>query len=277
MSQSFLLTRSKTANATLKAKLAYAGGKVFECNLIDYELALFDESVLDEYTDLVITSPFAAKKVPINLDNTCYAWVVGEYSRDILRNKGYKIRCCAPNATELKKELQSLWPSILSKASRVALRDGVENSNSGALIVYLSSNNITLEMPVFVKRKVFYNVLYKKSLSEAEIKRFKHGIDYILLYSENCAKTLLQLLLENDLLKYLEKTTIVAISSKVGNVLEGYVKNIKICDSSEGIIGFSEKKLIKSKQHDVLRLILAIGFLIVVKYYDLVDRLMEIF
>ena len=136
MSKSFLLTRSESANLSLRGYISYDGGKVFECNLIDYELTQFDDSILDEYTDLVITSPFAAREVPRKHNNTHYAWVVGDHSRNILQSKGYKIRCCAPNATELKKELQSLWPSILSKASRVALRDGVENSNSGALIVY---------------------------------------------------------------------------------------------------------------------------------------------
>jgi len=267
MSQSYLLTRSESANSSLRGHIAYDGGEVFECNLIDYELSQFDDSILDEYTDLVVTSPFAANNIPRANSNCRYAWVVGVFSRDILESRGYKIRFCAPDASSLKKELQSLWPSISSKAQRSALRNG-KLSGKGVKAIYLSSNNITLEMPLFVKRKVFYNVLYKKSLSETEIKRFKHGVDYILLYSENCAKTLLQLLQENDLLKYLKKTTIVAISSKVGNVLEGYVKNIKICDGSEGINDFVEKDSKTPGKGRIFSYILVILFLIMKTYFD---------
>lgn len=224
MSKSILLTRAQPANLILKKILAPYSFDLFECSLIEYKLLKFETEVLDEYTDLVITSSFAANILP-NRDGM-YAWVVGENTEKMLRAKGYKIKFCAPDAITLKKELQK---------------------NTYIKAIYLSGNNITLEMPSDVKRIVVYNTSYKKSFSHFEIQRLSQGVDYILLYSENCAKTLLQLLLENGLLKYLENSTIVAISSKVAKVVEGYFRNISNCDGSNQIIEFLEKINDKSR------------------------------
>ena len=218
MSKSILLTRAKSANLILKEKLMPRGFDLVECSLIKHKLLPFDEKVFNSYSDIVITSNFAASNLP-NSNGSKYVWVVGENSEKILKDKGYNIKFCAPDAITLEKEL-------------------LKNNHIKA--IYLSGNNITIEMPPNIKRVVFYNTEYKKSLSQLEIQRIKHGIDYILLYSENCAKTLLQLLLENDLLKYLENTTIVAISFKVGRVVDDYFKNIKNCTGSYQIIEFLE-------------------------------------
>ena len=224
MNKSILLTRAKSANLILKEKLAPYGFDLFECSLIEYKLLKFDTKILNEFIDIVITSSFAANKLP-NIDYK-YAWVVGENTKKILEDKGYKIRFCAPDAITLKKELQK---------------------NTYIKAIYLSGDNITLEMPSNVRRVVFYKTFYKKFFSDFEIQKFRQGVDYILLYSENCAKTLLQLLLENGLLKYLENSTIVAISSKVAKVVEGYFKNIKNCNGSNQIMEFLEKINDKSR------------------------------
>ena len=219
MSKSILLTRAKPANLTLKKRLLPYGFDLVECSLIKYELLSFDYSILNEYTDIVITSYFAASSLPSH-NSFKSAWVVGEKSKNILERKGYKVKFCASDAITLKKQLLK---------------------NDFAKAIYLSGNNITLEMPSNVRRVIFYNAHYRECLLQSEIQRIKLGIDYIVLYSENCAKTLLQLLLENDLLKYLGNTTIVAISSKVGRVVRDYFKNVENCSGSNQIIEFLEK------------------------------------
>lgn len=224
MNKSILLTRAKSANSVLKDKLKPYVFDLFECSLIEHELLQFDIEILNEYSDIVITSSFAANNLP-NSNGIC-AWVVGDNTKSILEAKGYKIKFCAPNAITLKKELQK--------------HDYIK-------AIYLSGNNITLEMPSNVRRIIVYNTSYKESFSNFEIQRLSQGVDYILLYSENCAKTLLQLLLENGLLKYLENSTIVAISSKVAKVVEGYFKKIRNCNGSNQIIEFLEKINDKSR------------------------------
>ncbi len=220
MSASILLTRAKSANAILKEKLISFGYDLLECSLIEYELLPFDSSILGNYQDIVVTSNFVANHIPEASESTKYAWVVGEKSSEILKEKGYQIKFCAQNAVFLKKEL-------------------IKINNKKA--IYLSGNQITVDMPQSIERNIFYNTHYKKALTKIEIQNFKNRVDYILLYSENCAKTLLQLLLENDLVKYLENTTIVAISYKVGRVVENHFKNLEICNGSVEIIEFLEK------------------------------------
>ena len=219
MNKSILLTRAKSANLILKEKLIPRGFDLVECSLIKHKLLPFDKEVFNKHSDIVITSNFAASNLP-NSNGSKYVWVVGENSEKILKDKGYKVKFCAPDAIILEKEL-------------------LKNNHIKA--IYLSGNNITIDMPPNIKRIIFYNTYYKQSLSQPDIQRIKHGIDYILLYSENCAKTLLQLLLENDLLKYLENTTILAISFKVVRVVEDYFKNVKNCAGGNQIIEFLEK------------------------------------
>ena len=73
--------------------------------------------------------------------------------------------------------------------------------------------------------------------------RYKEGIDYIVLYSENCAKTLLKLLIENNLVNYLGNTTYIAISSKVARAasLEQVFKNVVVCHDSDSMLKHIEK------------------------------------
>jgi uroporphyrinogen-III synthase len=218
MIKSVLLTRAKSANSILKKKLL--NYDLLECSLIEYELLPLDNSRIINYSDLIITSYFAASNAPAALGKFKRAWVVGENSSKLLRDKGYEILFCAVNAASLKQKL---------------VRTNLHSA------IYLSGNNITIDMPSYVERQIFYNTHYKNNLSKLEIQRYKQGVDYILLYSENCAKTLLQLLLDNDLVKYLENTTIVAISSKVSKVVKSYFKNIEICNDSGQMIEFLEK------------------------------------
>jgi uroporphyrinogen-III synthase len=216
MTRSVLLTRSNAANSVLKQQLRNYDFDFVDCSLITYETLPFEKSILNSYSDLIITSHFAASNLPDNFANN-YVWVVGENSKSLIESKGYKVKFCASDAVKLKKQL-------------------FKDKNLKA--IYLSGNNITVKMPSNIKRIIFYNTYYKEFLLKSEIQAIKKGIDYILLYSENCAKTLLQLLLENDLVEYLENTTIVAISFKVARVMEGYCSKIENCDGSNQIIEF---------------------------------------
>ena len=91
-------------------------------------------------------------------------------------------------------------------------------------------------MPDYVERLVYYEVTYLKSLTTTQKEQFKQGFNYILLYSENCAKTLLKLFQDNDLINSVVNSTIIAISSKVGLVFKDSCKNILIANNAENIL-----------------------------------------
>ncbi len=218
--KSVLLTRSKSANNSLKKSLADCNYELLDCSLIDYQLQPVDFSILEDYTDIVITSNFAANNIPDAPRAGMYAWVVGAKSAQILESKGYKIRSFAKDALTLKHQIPV---------------EIYENT------IYLSSDKITVNMPMHITRQIFYNVSYLESLSKEQILRYKQGVDYILLYSENCAKTLVKLLLESDLLNYLESTTILAISSKVEKVMKHHFRNRVVCSGADLILEYLKK------------------------------------
>ena len=209
-----LLTRSFESNLKLKQKLNDKNLDLFECNLLEYKLLPIDLEIIKQFSGIIITSNFAAQNIPISPYYNMPAYVVGEDSANILSAKKYKIEITAPNATILKNKLD-----VINKK-----------------LIYLSSNHITVKMPTCSIRKIYYEVKYLSSLANKQIEELKLGMDYILLYSENCAKTLLKLHIENDLINFLTDTTIIAISLKVGTIFEKYCRKIIIADNSSEML-----------------------------------------
>ena len=66
--------------------------------------------------------------------------------------------------------------------------------------VYLSGNNITVQMPRYIQRIIIYNTHYKQFFSRYEISKIKQGIDFIILYSINSTKNSERLNVGNSLL-----------------------------------------------------------------------------
>ena len=221
MIKSVLLTRSNSANAWLKERLQQYDYELLECSLIKYELQPVNLLELKNFTDLIITSFFAASMVPPAFSTGMHAWVVGTKSAKMLEEKGYDIKFVATSAESLKQQI----PETIYETA-----------------IYLSSDHITIDMPEEIVRKIFYKVTYRKSLSQEQILRYKKGIDYVLIYSENCAKTLIKLLLENNLMNYLENTTYIAISSKVEKVIRNHFRNTQICQGDDLMLKYLEKQ-----------------------------------
>ncbi|PCJ29790.1 MAG: hypothetical protein COA94_00070 [Rickettsiales bacterium] len=219
--KSVLLTRSDTENDLLMLRLQESGYETLSCNLIKYELQKVDEAGFKRFKQIIVTSSFAANNAPPAHSKGVSAWAVGKKSAKILASKGYEIRFVAPSAESLKDQF-------------------VEDTNKPTL--YLSSNYITIDMPFFVTRCIFYKVTYQDSLTEQQIARYKNGVDYILLYSENSAKTFLKLVKENNLLHCLENSTIITISSKISKVLADYFKTSVVCNGTDLILEYLKSK-----------------------------------
>ena len=214
MKKRVLLTRSKEDNKYLRRILAPKGYSCIDLSLIEHINLTFNITVLEGFTDIIITSKRAADLLPVD-EGVKNAWVVGAASADILKQKNYNIRHIAYSAHELINKIPT----------------DIYNQT-----IYLSSNVISTEMPPTIKSINIYKIKYRNSLSEIEVEILKNGLDYILLYSENCAKTLIKLILENDLLKYIENSVIIAISSKVEKIVKGYLKETVTCNYPSQIL-----------------------------------------
>ena len=198
MVKKVLLTRSKEDNKYLRQILVPKGYACLEMSLIEHVNLPLNITILEDFTDIIITS----KRV-------------GSTSAEILRQKNYNIKYIAYSASELRDHLPN---------------------NIYDHMIYLSSNIVSVDMPLAIKKTVVYKINYKDYLSNIEIQILKNGLDYILLYSENCAKTLIKLIVENDLLKYIENSVIIAISSKVEKVVRDYFKQIVTCTYAAQIL-----------------------------------------
>lgn len=205
--KSVLLTRSWEANLETTQEI----GKYFHyinCPIIKYKTLDFDANILKNYLNIIVTSKYAAiiiAKCELNHN----IWVVGDKSREILINKGFTIAYAGKNVDDLMQH----FPDDLYEQA-----------------IYLSSNEITKDLPDKIKRYIIYNVEYLNELPLSVVKELKNPVDFILLYSQNSAKTLLKLLSENNLLEYLQNSLVIAISLKVANIVRPFFKNVVYCD-----------------------------------------------
>lgn len=210
MKNRVLLTRSQKENQLIISLLSDCTNIEFiQLNLISYSPLAIDKTLFDEYSNLIITSNYVAKNISIAPKDNILVWVVGTKSAKELENKGYKIEFIAPSVDIL---IQNIPKSRFNN------------------MLYLSGDIISREMPEGIRREVVYKVSYLSNLDQEVVAKIKKGVNYLTVYSKNCAKTLLNLLVENNLLKYLENTKVIAISSSVGNILKPHFKNIIVTD-----------------------------------------------
>ncbi|MGX6959824.1 MAG: uroporphyrinogen-III synthase [Rickettsia endosymbiont of Pentastiridius leporinus] len=205
---SILLTRSLESNAeTIKEIEKYNLNFYYiHCPLIQYKPVDFNIDILNHYSNIIITSKYAAN-ILANHDLEQNIWIVGNKSKQLL---GKKVAYAANNINDLIKHFP---PNLYEQT------------------IYLSSNEITQDLPDKITRHIIYNVEYLNELPLSIIEEFeKNAIDFVLLYSQNSAKTLVKLLNENNLLEYLQNILIIAISSKVANIVRPFFKNVVYCD-----------------------------------------------
>lgn len=218
-----LLTRISFENSYIRERLQGKKASIIDCPLIEYEMISDDWSELANSDYIIITSKFLAQNMP---DNTWSAkiLVVGGVSASILQDKGYEVALTAGSALQIKEYL-------------------LEKKLSDKKILYLSGDYITTPMPDFVKQVVVYNVHYLQELTDAQIKVFRAYIDYIMLYSENCGKTLLDLIAKYNLQPYLKNTIIVSMSKKLPAVLKPFFAKVIVKQSNEEMISYLKANL----------------------------------
>jgi uroporphyrinogen-III synthase len=205
--KSVLLTRNiEENNETIKEISKYnLDLRYIHCPLIKYKTLDFNINILDNYLNVIITSKYAAS-ILADYDLIQDIWVVGNKSKQLL---GKKVAYVAKNVEDLIKH----FPPDLYEQT-----------------IYLSSNEITKDLPNKIARHIIYNVEYLNELPLSIIKEFKSNIDFVLLYSQNSATTLVRLLLQNNLLEYLQDSLVIAISLKVANIVRPFIKNVIYCD-----------------------------------------------
>lgn len=222
---SILLTRSIEENAKTKEALWGLPLEILECPLISYELLPVDWSSLKSCDYVIVTSKFLAQHFPANADFKPKILVVGEVSAAILEAKNYIIELCAENAEQIKTYLETKEVFHTSK------------------IIYFCGTYISTLMPNFVEQYEIYKVDYTQDLTPAQIASFQVPLSYIMLYSENSAKTLLQLIVKYNLQSYLNNTIIISISDKVSMILNHLCSQTVIRSTNEQMIRYVKENI----------------------------------
>lgn len=209
--KSVLLTRSEEDNLEIIRSLQPNTFKFICSPLVKYKSLQISENIKD-YSDIIITSKYAAKILAGNSkvwDDKKNIWLVGKSSIGILQNK-FEIQYVAANIEEL---MQQLPQEIYSRT------------------IYLSSNEITKDLPAEIRREIIYEVEYASDLHQ--IDEIQKGISYILLYSNNSTNTLIELFTKNNLLPLLKNSIAITISKKVADNIRFFVKNVVYCDNGK--------------------------------------------
>ncbi|ABV73423.1 hypothetical protein A1E_02390 [Rickettsia canadensis str. McKiel] len=208
--KSVLLTRSLEENRKIIKEMSKSNLDLhyIHCPLIKYKILDFNVNILANYSNIIITSKYAAIIITKHYINQ-NIWVVGNTSKKLLENKGLKVTYTAKNLEDL---IEHFPPKLYEQT------------------IYLSSNEITKDLPNEIARHIIYSVEYLNELPVSIIKEFEKNIDFILCYSQNSAKTLVKLLLQNNLLQYVQESLVVAISLKVANIVRPFTKNVVYCD-----------------------------------------------
>lgn len=202
---SVVLTRSREENYKAGSLLKKAGFRPIYTPLLEYSPADFDISLLGEYSDIVISSPRAARRIKGLLnDRPQNLWIVGESSINSL--KGLKNK------------------NIKTFLDFGALENFLKDREGEFL--YLSSDFISKEPPKNFRRLIAYKTLYSSEISDRALAELSGGVDYICLYSANCAKVFINLLKKYDLLGKLENSYIIALSYRIAEIVEPYFGKI---------------------------------------------------
>ena len=212
---SVLLTRSKFENDIFKKQLENCGFTFLDCPLIEYSYENISPEILTKFDNIVITSKYAAKILAREAHKfapKARFWVVGESSAEILQAADLNVACTANDVDDLLSLMQ------VSNYSRS---------------IYLSSSEITHEMPELIERHIIYNVKYKSQLTDLELKFLDSKIECVMLYSVNSAKTFIKLLLSANLIETLKDMTVLTISEKVAKEVLPYFKKIIYCERGE--------------------------------------------
>lgn len=206
MKTNVILTRSLEENNILAAKISTLGFNPISSPMLSYETLNSDFSRFSKYTDIIITSKFAAKIIAQHYMYDVKAWVVGKESAALLQtNKCIDI----PGVYKNVEDMVSSLPNFMHGSA-----------------VYFSGDHITQEIP-FIDRYVVYNTEYSSKLTDETLDITKQNkAHFIMVYSSASVQNFMNLVKNYNLLQNLKNSVVIAISDEVGKILKPYVRDI---------------------------------------------------
>ena len=206
-----LLTRPLEDSKDLILKFKSLGHQVSHLPVINIEKKDYEEPNYNEFKGIVFTSSNAIKNLDISkIDKGIFCFCVGNATEKIAKQKGFQnIFTAEGNVLNLKEIiLQNFDP---------------KNGNLLYISGEIISNELDKELKsegYFVKRVINYSVNSNEKLSDEFVEQLKTSIpEIVFIYSENSARSYLNLLKKYNLIDNWMDTNLMCLGEKSSAVL----------------------------------------------------------
>ena len=206
-----LLTRPLDDSKDLIMRFKFLGHQVSHLPVINIEKKDYDEPNFDEFKGIIFTSSNAIKNLNISkINKGIFCFCVGNATEKIAKEKGFQnIYTAEGNVSNLKEIiLQNFDPK---KGNLIYI--------SGEIISYELDKELKSE-GYSVKRLINYSVISNNKLSDEFIEQLKTSIpEIVFIYSENSARSYLNLLKKYNLIDNWMNTNLMCLGEKSSSIL----------------------------------------------------------
>lgn len=206
-----LLTRPLEDSQELILRFKSLGHQVSHLPVMNIEKKDYENINLNEFKGIIFTSANAIKNLDVSkINKNIFCFCVGEATEKIVKEKGFQnIFTASGNVANLKEIILQNFDQKIGNLVYV----------SGELISY----DLDLELKkegYTIKRIITYKVNSNQILSDEFIKELKSSIpEIVFIYSENSARSYLNLLKKYNLLDIWMETNLMCLGEKASSVL----------------------------------------------------------
>lgn len=206
-----LLTRPLEDSQELILRFKSLGHQVSHLPVINIEKKDYENINFSEFKGIIFTSTNAIKNLNVSkINKNIFCFCVGEATEKIVKEKGFQnIFTASGNVANLKEIILQNFDKKIGNLVYV----------SGELISY----DLDLELKkegYTIKRIITYKVNSNQILSDEFIKDLKSSIpEIVFIYSENSARSYLNLLKKYNLLDIWMETNLMCLGEKASSVL----------------------------------------------------------
>ena len=206
-----LLTRPLEDSQELILRFKSLGHQVSHLPVINIEKKDYENINLNEFKGIIFTSANAIKNLDVSkINKNIFCFCVGEATEKIVKEKGFQnIFTASGNVANLKEIIFQNFDQKIGNLVYV----------SGEVISY----DLDLELKkegYTIKRIITYKVNSNQILSDEFIKELKSSIpEIVFIYSENSARSYLNLLKKYNLLDIWMETNLMCLGEKASSVL----------------------------------------------------------
>ena len=206
-----LLTRPLEDSQELILRFKSLGHQVSHLPVINIEKKDYENINLNEFKGIIFTSANAIKNLDVSkINKNIFCFCVGEATEKIVKEKGFEnIFTASGNVANLKEIILQNFDQKIGNLVYI----------SGEIISYDLDSELKKE-GYTIKRIITYKVNSNQILSDEFIKELKSSIpEIVFIYSENSARSYLNLLKKYNLLDIWMETNLMCLGEKASSVL----------------------------------------------------------